>query len=154
MKPVVFVAVIGPPARASAARTGVPASFVVAQAALESAWGESKLAKGGCNLFGVKADAAWQGEVLTLPTREFLDGKWVRVPARWRKYPDWLACLDDHAAFLLRNKRYRPAFAGPRDGESFARAVAAAGYATDPAYADKLCAVIRRYNLAALDAAP
>lgn len=151
VKPAEFFVAIGPAAQASAATSGVPASFVLAQGALESAWGESKLARGGCNLFGVKADAAWQGEVLLLPTREYLQGQWVTVQARWRKYPDWLACIDDHAAFLRRNKRYRPAFTGPRDGESFARAVAAAGYATDPAYADKVVSIIRRHGLAVFD---
>ena len=61
MKPQEFIALVGPAAQASAANTGVPASFTVAQAALESGWGTSSLAKDGKNLFGVKADPAWRG---------------------------------------------------------------------------------------------
>ncbi len=106
MKPQDFIALIGGAAKASAKLSSVPASFTVAQAALESAWGESMLARQGKNLFGVKADLAWQGDVLTINTREFLHGTWVMVPARWRKYTDWQACMDDHAAFLHQNRRY------------------------------------------------
>lgn len=150
MTPSAFIALIGPAAQASAKASGVPASVTVAQAALESAWGESKLARFGCNLFGVKADKAWTGEILTMQTREFQAGKWVTVPANWRKYADWLECINDHAAFLRRNKRYSVAFAST-SAEAFARALQAAGYATDPEYGQKLVAVMRSHNLAALD---
>ena len=84
-----FIDLVGPAAQACAKVTNVPASFTVAQAALESGWGRSRLAREGKNLFGVKADVSWHGEVLTLNTREFLHGTWVMVPARWRKYADW-----------------------------------------------------------------
>ena len=147
-----FIAALAPAARASAAKTGVPASFVIAEGALESGWGKSQLAIQALNLFGVKADAGWHGDVLVMPTREFLRGQWVMVPARWRKYSDWQGCIDDHARFLIGNPRYKAAFAC-KDGRAFARAVAAAGYATDPNYADKIIAVIDGRGLAALDAA-
>ncbi len=151
MKPQDFIRMLAPAAQACAASSGVPAGFTIAQAALESAWGESGLAKQGRNLFGIKADAAWQGDVLVLPTKEFLKGSWTTVYARWRKYANWQECLEDHAAFLRRNRRYAPAFDHSEDSEAFARAVAAAGYATDPNYADKLVATIRARGLAALD---
>lgn len=150
MKPDEFIAAIGPAAQASAAVTKVPASFVVAQAALESGWGKSALATDGCNLFGVKADSAWRGATLSLPTREFLKGAWCTVSASWRKYPTWRACIDDHAQFFINNPRYKPAFAAI-GAEAFARAVAAAGYATDPQYADKIIGVMKQHNLASLD---
>lgn len=145
-----FIALVGPAAQASAKTSGVPASFTVAQAALESGWGESLLARQGKNLFGVKADPSWRGQVLTFNTREFLRGAWVTVPAHWRKYADWQACMDDHAAFLRQNRRYAPCFACS-SGEAFARAVAQAGYATDPDYADKLVSIIDQHRLARLD---
>ena len=151
MKPDDFIKAIGPAAQASAAKTKIPASFTVAEAALESGWGSSQLAAQGFNLFGVKADKAWKGDTLTMRTREFLKGQWVVVPALWRKYADWLGCIEDHAAFLMANPRYRLAFTGDRTGEDFARAVAAAGYATDPKYADKIVSVIRAHNLSELD---
>ncbi|MQA21755.1 glycoside hydrolase family 73 protein [Rugamonas rivuli] len=150
MTPADFIAAVGPAARASAARTRVPASFALAEAALESGWGASQLALQARNLFGVKADPSWRGDVLLMPTREFLKGQWQMQPARWRKYPDWQGCIDDHAAFLLANPRYKPAFSC-RGGEAFARAVAAAGYATDPQYADKLIAVMRGRQLSIFD---
>lgn len=152
MTPQEFIAAIGPAAQASAAKTQIPASFTTAQAALESGWGKSQLAREAFNLFGVKADASWQGDVLEMPTREFLGGQWVTVIARWRRYPGWLECLDDHAAFLLQNPRYRPAFQF-QDGPRFASAIARAGYATDPTYSAKIISIIQGRGLAALDAA-
>ncbi|MDD5247533.1 MAG: glycoside hydrolase family 73 protein [Rhodocyclaceae bacterium] len=145
-----FIDLIGSAAQASAKATGVPASFTVAEAALESGWGSSQLAQQGKNLFGVKADPAWQGDVLTLNTREFLHGTWVMVPARWRKYADWQSCMDDHADFLHQNSRYAPCFECTT-GAVFAQAVAQAGYATDPDYAAKLISIIDQHGLADLD---
>ena len=154
MTPADFIAAIAPAARASMLKTKVPASFVIAEGALESAWGKSMLASQACNLFGVKADSSWHGDVLTMNTREFIDHQWVIEPARWRKYPGWLPCIDDHAAFLLQNLRYRPAFAFVGDTEKFTRAVAAAGYATDPTYADKIISIIRGHGLKQFDGVP
>lgn len=150
MNPPDFIRMLAPAAQESQAKTKIPASFTVAEAALESGWGESLLARTGFNLFGVKADKSWHGETLTMRTREVIRGKAVIVDALWRKYPDWLACLEDHAAFLMNNRRYRKAFSFTH-GEDFAYAVAAAGYATDPQYATKLISIIRRHNLANLD---
>ncbi len=150
MKPQDFIALIGPAAQASRLQTGIPASFVVAQAALESGWGESGLAKRAKSLFGIKADRSWTGQRITLNTREFLNKQWVVIPADWRAYPDWQTCLVDHGQFLCRNKRYAACFACTT-GKAFAQAVAKAGYATDPRYADKLIAMIDKYQLEVLD---
>lgn len=152
MSPKEFIAGIAPAARASALRTKIPASFVVAEGALESAWGTSRLAAEGFNLFGVKADPSWHGAVLTMPTREFSGGNWIVVPAKWRKYDNWQGSIDDHAAFLLGNPRYQGAF-DCTTGATFARAVAAAGYATDPDYASKIVSIIATYALDSLDTA-
>lgn len=150
MKPQDFIAAIVPAAQMSAARTRIPASFTVAQAALESSWGASDSARLGFNLFGIKADASWKGPTFTLPTTEYVAGKRVTVLARWRQYNSWFASIEDHARFLLENPRYKPAFACT-DGPSFARAVAEAGYATDPQYATKLVATITGRRLTQFD---
>ena len=150
MTPQAFIAAIAPAAVASMARTKIPASFTIAEGALESGWGSSQLATQGRNLFGVKADASWHGPTVPMQTREFVHGTWVMVPALWRAYADWQGCLDDHAAFLTQNPRYRACFAHP-DGVSFAAAVAAAGYATDPHYAALIAQLINQHGLAALD---
>ena len=150
MIPSEFIMRLTPGAVASAKATGVLASISIAQAALESAWGESGLAKTGNNLFGIKADSLWRGPTLTINTKEFIKGQWVVVPALWRKYPSWQASIDDHAAFLKRNPRYKACFACT-SAHAFARALAQAGYATDPEYANKLIAVMDKHRLQTLD---
>ncbi len=151
MTPAEFIAAMSGPAQAAQAKTRVPASFTVAEAALESGWGHSRLAVEAFNLFGVKADPAWLGERIAMDTREWsiIDG-WTMVSAYWRKYRDFESCLEDHGDFLS-HSRYAHCF-DAANGEEFARAVQAAGYATDPAYADKLISIMRAHNLAALDA--
>lgn len=69
MTPVEFFAALTPAAQQLNKTTGIPASFTLAQAALESAWGESGLAKRANNLFGVKADRSWTGDVLSCRPR-------------------------------------------------------------------------------------
>lgn len=150
MKPEDFILELVVPAKVVAGKTGIPVSFTIAQAALESAWGESKLAKAGKNLFGVKADKSWTGPVVLMPTREFIDGKWITIDAGWREYEDWQECLDDHSRFLMNNKRYKVAFSHT-DGPGFADEVARAGYATDPDYAKKIKQIISAHNLEALN---
>ena len=150
MKPQDFINQIAKAAQSVAQQTGVPASLSIAQAALESGWGESGLAKTGNNLFGIKADSRWRGETLTLSTKEFITGEWVVVPAKWRKYASWQASIDDHAAFLKQNQRYGPCFSC-LTVEAFVRTLAKAGYATDPVYADKVIGVISKHNLISFD---
>jgi flagellum-specific peptidoglycan hydrolase FlgJ len=150
VKPQDFIDLIGPAARACHKAAGVPASITVSQAALESGWGESGLTKKANNLFGIKADSLWRGETVTLDTKEFIRRQWVVVPAKWRKYPTWQASVDDHAAFLKRNPRYKDCFLCV-SAQTFARALLNAGYATDPDYADKLIRLIGSYKLASLD---
>jgi len=150
MTPKDFIEALTAAAQSSAAQTKIPASFTIAEAALESGWGASHLAQQGFNLFGVKADPSWDGAIIQMNTREFLNGQWVMQIARWRKYDDWLGAISDHAAFLMDNPRYRPAFQCT-NGIDFAQAVATDGYATDPAYASKIASIIRGHNLMALD---
>ena len=153
MTPNDFIAEIAPAARELAAITNIPASFTVAQAALESGWAKSLLAQRYFNLGGVKADSSWHGPTVALPTTEYANGKPVTVQAVWRVYDSWLASIQDRARFLLTNPRYQPAFAYTT-GPLFAQAVAAAGYATDPEYASKLIAIIRQHGLSSLDIPP
>ena len=151
MRPQEFIDTIGYAAQASMKLTGIPASFVIAEAALESAWGASRLSTEGMNLFGVKADKSWEGDVLTMNTREFMHGSWIIVAAKWRKYTDWLSCIKDHADFFHKNPRYAHALEVEGDAIAFTKAVADAGYATDPAYADKIISIINAHDLLKLD---
>lgn len=149
MAPQDFINAISPAARTSAVTTKIPASFTVAEAALESGWGADCP---GFNLFGIKADPEWDGPVTMQLTHEVVDGKTVAIMAQFRAYDSWLASVEDHAQFLLTNPRYRPAFAYT-SGSTFAQAVAAAGYATDPNYAAKIISIIKTHNLSVLDVA-
>lgn len=151
MNPTEFIMRLTNPSIESERRTGVPASIVIAQAALESAWGASRLATSANNLFGIKADSRWRGETMTLNTREFIRNQWVAVPAKWRKYPSWQASVDDHAAFLSLNPRYKVCFLCTT-ASAFAHALAQAGYATDPDYANKLISLMNKHRLESLDA--
>lgn len=145
--PAGFIAAIGSAARTSMAKTKIPASFTVAEAALESGWGAHCP---GHNLFGVKADASWHGPTTMQMTHEVVGGKTETIVAKFRAYSDWLGSIEDHAQFLLDNPRYKAAFT-TTDGEKFAAAVARAGYATDPSYAAKICSIIEAHHLSTLD---
>jgi flagellum-specific peptidoglycan hydrolase FlgJ len=151
MTPQEFIAAIAPATIASATLTGIAASFVIAQGALESAWGDSGLAISAKNLFGVKADKSWLGDTVSIPTKEFESGEEVMVPAVWRKYPTWQACLDDHAAFFRVNPRYADAMQVKGDPLAFAAAIVKAGYCTDPDYVSKIKAVIDCHTLTQYD---
>jgi flagellar rod assembly protein/muramidase FlgJ len=150
VNPSEFIMRLTPSAVESQRKLGVPASITIAQAALESGWGESGLARTGNNLFGIKADSRWRGETITLNTREFIRNQWVVVPAKWRKYATWQASIDDHAAFLKQNPRYKACFLCTT-APAFAHALAQAGYATDPDYANKLIALMSKHQLQSLD---
>lgn len=150
MKPDEFIAMLAGPAQECQKAHGIPASFTLAQAALESAWGASKLANIGLNLFGVKADKSWAGPTCMMMTAEYRNGQRVMEQAKWRAYANWEECLNDHAAFFRKNPRYAACFK-QTTGEGWAKAVAAAGYATDPEYADKLIRTMRARKLARFD---
>lgn len=152
MTPQAFIDLILPAAKASALRTKIPAGFTCMEAALESAWGASELTVKANNLFGVKADASWDGPTLALPTREYVGGKFIIVQAKWRAYPGWLASIEDHANFLLDNERYgyktgTGAFTPGLTSAQFAEAIAKAGYATDPDYAAKIIQMMTKRGL-------
>ena len=148
MTPTEFIAAIAPSARASSAVTTVPASFTIAQAILESSWG---LKAPGNNLFGIKADSSWRGATVTVHTHEVINGERVAIDARFRAYANWQGSMDDHGKFLLQNRRYNACFLCCEDSEKFAHAIAAAGYATDPDYAEKIISIIRHHNLKEFD---
>lgn len=147
MTPIDFIAAIRPGADCCEIEKGIPSGFSVAQAALESAWGSSGLAAKAKNLFGVKADKSWSGSTITMMTSEHIKGQWIRVPAVWRRYETWEECILDHADFFHVNPRYAKALQYPNDPIRFSEEVAAAGYATDPEYADKLIRIIRAHKL-------
>ncbi|WP_068786104.1 glycoside hydrolase family 73 protein [Paenibacillus phocaensis] len=141
-----FIEKIAPLAVASAKQSGIPASLTMAQAALESNWGNSRLAAEANNLFGLKGSGPAGN--LILPTTEYRGGNAVTVNAAFRKYRTWAESIADHAR-LLSAQRYAGAIR--KTGPEAARAVAAAGYATDPQYASKLIRLMDTYKLTQYD---
>lgn len=125
-------------------------SVMMAQAALESGWGRSKLASLYNNLFGIKADPSWKGEKVVLSTGEYLQGIWQNVKDAFRVYSDPVLSFRDRVKFLEENPRYRAVFEAQTPEEQ-ARALQNAGYATDPKYATKLIATIHANEFKELD---
>jgi len=146
-----FIARVGALAAADMRQSGVLASLSVAQAILESGWGTSSLATNANALFGIKADARWNGRVYSKATQECYDGmSFVTETALFRAYDSWEASLTDHSAFLRAGTRYA-AVVGETDYHKACAALQSAGYATDPGYAAKLITLIETYGLTAFD---
>lgn len=147
-----FVRQILPHAAEASRQLGVPAHFMIAQAALETGWGrhEPRHANGqpSHNLFGIKAGADWQGPVVTATTVEVVQGQEQRQTARFRAYGSYREAFQDYARLLTEAPRYAGVRAA-RDAQGFARGLQQAGYATDPAYADKLVQIIQGDTLRA-----
>jgi hypothetical protein len=149
-----FVARVGGAARELRERTGLPPSLVVAMAINETGWGESVLARQAANYFGIKAlTGSGTAGVLSVDTWEVLDGKTVQVQAPFRAYRTFEDGLLDLGAFLRKNPRYGMVWQAGSDPVAVARAMHKAGYATDPAWPDKLTRIIERYGLRTLDVA-
>ena len=141
-----FVARMRPHALAVERETGIPAHFMVAQAALETGWGkaEPRFADGrsSFNLFGIKAGKSWKGGAVETSTLEYVDGQAQRQTERFRAYGSYAEAFSDYARLLTESPRYSAA-AASRDGAGFARALQNAGYASDPQYAAKLERIIK-----------
>ncbi|GII06051.1 sporangiospore maturation cell wall hydrolase GsmA [Planobispora takensis] len=149
--PAQFLAQVGPSARLSRQETRVPASVTLAQAILESGWGRSDLAVSGRNYFGIKCSPAGHGPYASgcrrHPTTECDSGGCHRTTALFRTYRSPADSFKDHGSFLASGSRYRAAFSHTADPDRFAREIAKAGYATDPAYPAKLIELMRSYDL-------
>ena len=133
-------------ALAAQAQSGIPAPFMMAQAAHESGWGRREIrnADGSAshNLFGIKAGASWKGPVAEITTTEFVDGVAQKVTAKFRAYGSYAESFSDYAKLMKDSPRYAPVLASAGSAQEFARGLQRAGYATDPAYADKLTCTI------------
>lgn len=148
-----FIERVGKLAAADMKQSGVLASLTIAQAILESGWGKSGLTVKANALFGIKAGSSWKGKVYSAKTQECYDGAtYTTITALFRAYGSWAESVADHSALLTGLARYK-AVVGERDYKTACRAVKAAGYATDPNYAEKLIQIIDAYGLTAYDGA-
>ncbi|MFN3789731.1 flagellar assembly peptidoglycan hydrolase FlgJ [Massilia sp.] len=127
--------------------TGVPAKFMLGQAALESGWGKRMIRNAdgtsSNNLFGIKAGPGWKGKVATAVTTEYVNGVARQKVERFRAYDTPADSFKDYANLLAKNPRYEKVLDSGGDAAAFAQGLQRAGYATDPQYAAKLTRVIK-----------
>lgn len=140
-----FIGEMLPLARDAAARLGVAPEVLTAQAALETGWGRSPVrrADGSSthNLFGIKAGAGWAGEVVQAMTTEVEQGQAIARSEAFRGYAGPSQSFDDLARLVSASPRYQAALGAGADAHAYGQALQRGGYATDPAYADKLARV-------------
>ncbi|VWD24579.1 flagellar assembly peptidoglycan hydrolase FlgJ [Burkholderia lata] len=143
-----FVDRLAGPAQAASASTGIPARFIVGQAALESGWGKREIRAGdgstSYNVFGIKATKSWTGRTVSALTTEYVNGTPRRVVAKFRAYDSYEHAMTDYANLLKNNPRYSGVLSASRSVEGFAHGMQKAGYATDPNYAKKLISIMQQ----------
>jgi len=135
-------------ATAAAVKANHPfAQMTACEAALESNWGNSELAREGNNLFGMKQHCHPIYGTMTLPTHEFEQGEWTVVGASWVKYPDWRGCFADRLATLERLSNayphYKAALEAP-DAQTYVTEVSKT-WATDPNRATKVLSIYNEF---------
>jgi flagellar protein FlgJ len=142
-----FVQRLLPDAQAASASSGIPARFMLGQAALETGWGKAEIrgadGQNSHNLFGIKAGGGWKGRTVDIVTTEYVGGKPQKQVDSFRAYDSYADAFRDYANLLRGNARYQNAVAQGQDAVGFAQSLQQAGYATDPNYAEKLMRVIR-----------
>ena len=126
--------------------TGIPAAFMMGQAALETAWGQREIrfpnGQTSHNLFGIQAGSQWKGPVVEVWTTEYSQGQPQRVKGVFRAYDSYEASFQDYARLIGQTPRYATAMRHLNDPQAFAQALQRAGYATAPHYAQALTSVI------------
>jgi len=140
--PTEFIQALWPHAKVAADQLGVNPKAILAQAALETGWGKFPIAKqdgsASYNLFGIKADARWQGERAVVTTLEYENGVAKKQVAPFRAYDSFEDSFNDYANFLTASDRYKGALLAGDDVATFAANLQQGGYATDPKYGEKI----------------
>ncbi|RRJ85006.1 flagellar assembly peptidoglycan hydrolase FlgJ [Aestuariirhabdus litorea] len=142
--PLDFIRKMMPYAREVADKLGISPKILVAQSALETGWGQKMIQgdKGNSfNLFGIKADSRWSGDSARVTTTEYRQGVALKEQADFRAYDSFQQSFEDYLAFLQQNARYQQALEHGGDAGQFLQGLQRAGYATDPAYADKILTI-------------
>jgi flagellar protein FlgJ len=144
--PAEFVKSLWPLAQHTGKVLGVAPQAILAQAALETGWGQAIMQRpdgsSTHNLFGIKADSRWQGERVVMPTLEYTHGKAGKRNELFRSYDSYAASFADYANFLRSNPRYSQVLLSGENPALFTQALQAAGYATDPDYSLKINNII------------
>lgn len=138
-----FIEKMAPIAQQAQRQDHVLASITIAQAALESDWGQSQLALKYNNLFGVKGTGL---NSALMTTKEYVNGQWQVVQANFVVYPSWQAAIDGHSRLLAEGRFGNPSLY-QTNYVTAAQALQQNRYATDPNYAKKLITLIKEYQL-------
>ena len=137
-----FVNQLLPMAKQAAEKIGVTPEVILSQAALETGWGKHVLNKSNgdtsFNLFNIKADKRWDGESTVIGTVEYRNGVAIKEQAQFRSYDSYQDSFNDYVDFIQTQPRYQRALQQTDNPERFIEELHKAGYATDPAYADKI----------------
>ncbi len=143
-----FVKQLLPLAQKAANKLGVEPEVLVAQAALETGWGQFVLAnkqgESSNNVFNIKSGSGWNGDSVNHATLEFTDNIFQTEQANFRSYTSLGDSFNDYVDFIRQNDRYEDAVTLAPDAEKYIEALQNAGYATDPEYADKVKSVYQR----------
>jgi LysM repeat protein len=150
-----FIEAAAAPAREMQRRSGAPASVAIAQAIHETGWGASRLAREGHNYFGIKGrNSEGPAGVVWFNTWEVIGGRNITAREPFRAYNSPEESFLDYGLFFLQNRRYHGALAVADDPQEFIRAIAAAGFATDPNYAARIIRMMDQYDLYRYDVQP
>ena len=148
-----FISTLQPIFEEAARDLGVSPRILMAQAALETGWG-SALPQDGSgasfNLFGIKADRSWEGPAVTAATTEYSAGVAAASSESFRRYTDYAESVRDYVRFMQEQPRYAEALDHGGSDERYIRAIADAGYATDPHYAARVLQVADSPRLSGL----
>lgn len=142
-----FVDKLMPIAEKVAPKIGIEPQAMIAQAALETGWGQKMIqnsdGSNALNFFGIKADSRWQGDKAYVNTLEHRNGVAVQEKAHFRAYDNAHQALDDYTQFIQTNPRYSEAVSVAKDSNAYFTELQNAGYATDPNYASKIQAILK-----------
>ena len=142
-----FVTAHNAAAQRVAAESGIPAHYMIGQAGHETGWGKSEIrnkdGSNSFNLFGIKAGGSWKGKVAEITTTEYINGSPKKITAKFRAYASYEESFRDYARLIGTNPRYEKAMGQTGSAHAYASELQKAGYATDPAYAQKLSRAIQ-----------
>ncbi|MBA6340533.1 flagellar assembly peptidoglycan hydrolase FlgJ [Colwellia sp. MB02u-10] len=142
-----FVSALTADAKRVQDKINVPFEVVIAQAALETGWGQKIIktnsGESSNNLFNIKADSRWAGEKTHKETLEFENGAMVKKREPFRVYESIGQSVDDYLNLLTKSERYQGALENSANVEQFLHNLQSAGYATDPDYAKKIIGTLR-----------
>jgi flagellar protein FlgJ len=148
-----FVHRVMPTIRRAAATLGIDPRGMLAQAALETGWGQrmphAADGSSSLNIFGIKAGEEWTGARATADTVEFSNGVATQRRTAFRVYGSIEESVSDFAHLLKNSPRYREAIAAGGDAQAYVQHMGKSGYATDPEYANKLNQILNSSTLQA-----